>query len=762
MQKKHFSRSIIITIVCMIILLAAAPAAAEVYINDTSGTPYSTIKEAINAAQEGDTILVSPGTYNEYGIEINKENITLKSTDGAAATIIDSRVPGSSTDCLRFFASSFSVEGFTLISNHDCIYSGSALNNGKITIKDNIIRGYDDGVTSTGHGIHLLVTSTAAAVDTDIEITGNDIVVSGQYNAAICLEMSLVRSRVEISDNNISDSFRGIFLRCELGFPGSGDPEGAKPGYASEVVIENNTIEKISATSSTQLRDGAIVVMEVYYGSVHITGNELVDCCRGIIVGNCGGAGAETDVQILNNEITLSESPPDWAYETAIHLSDPERVFHIEGNTIKGQPGYYYDDGIYLGDMGYYVEKFEGYVLNNEVSYCNKGLTNDDFCLKDGEGSLYVNGNVFTDNDSGIHFEEVDYGGEPCYFMGYLETKNNVFKNNRNGIVLPVFDYGLSPVSVLVEANLFEGNVSGLFLEDKTLLDDSAVLIRDNYFKDNSECGIDCMEATPGTKIYSNAFTGNECGIDCSEDALGVKIYLNAFTGNEYGLSYMGEEILDARFNWWGSPAGLTVEIYDEFSFFSLAENGDIATGDIVLMAYDVVDYDPWLAALDLSPAAATAAVNSIHTLTAALRDNEGDLVNLAGLPLAISVAGAHNLDGYESLVEGTVDWGYEGTVLGQDTVTAAVLFAGQGAGLEGEATVTWVSPPAVDEGEEEEEENGYEDEEEDEAKVEDKEPPKAQLPRTGGASSRLLLCSAMLLAGFCLVLKKHSGTVNN
>jgi len=724
MQEKRLTWLLAVVLAFCVILFAAAPAAAadgEVYLIDSSGTTvgtYTSIKEAVNAADEGYTILVSPGTYNEYGIEINKENITLKSTGGAAATIIDSRVPGYSTDCLKFLASSFSVEGFTLLSNHDCIYSGLALDNGKITIKDNIIRGYDDGsVTSTGHGIHLLVTSTAAAVDTEIEITGNNIVVNGQDNAAICLDMSLVRSRVEISDNNISDSFRGIFLACDLGYPGTGDPEGAKPGYASEVVIENNTIEKISATSSSQLWDGAIVVMEVFYGSVHITGNELVDCCRGIIVGNCGAAGAETDVQILNNEITLSESPPDWNYETAIYLGGPERVFRIEGNTVTGHPDYYYDYGIYLGEMGYSVEKFEGYVLNNEVSYCYKGLTNDDFCLIDGEGSLYVNGNVFTDNDSGIHFEEIDYEGEPYYFMGYLETKNNVFKNNRTGIVLPVFDYGLSPVSVLVEANLFEGNRTGLFLEDKTQLDDPAVLIRDNYFKDNSECGIDCMEATASTRIYSNAFTGNE-----------------------YGLIYMEEGNLDASFNWWGSPAGPTVEIYKELGLFSLAENGDIATGDKLLMLHeDVVLYDPWLAALELSPATATVRVGKTHTLTAALRDNEGSIVDLAGLVLAISVAGAHNLDGYQTLDEGTVDLSFVGTVPGKDTVTAAVLFAGHGTGLEGAAEVTWVSESS-----------------------EDDDSPKRELPKTEGNLPWPLFCGALLLAGLFLVFIKGRILVRN
>ncbi|MGB4213936.1 MAG: hypothetical protein WBK64_03730, partial [Dethiobacteria bacterium] len=106
MQEKRFTWLLAVVLAFCVILFAAAPAAAadgEVYLIDSSGTTvgtYTSIKEAVNAADEGYMILVSPGTYNEYGIEINKENITLKSTDGAAATIIDSRVPGYSSDCL--------------------------------------------------------------------------------------------------------------------------------------------------------------------------------------------------------------------------------------------------------------------------------------------------------------------------------------------------------------------------------------------------------------------------------------------------------------------------------------------------------------------------------------------------------------------------------------------------------------------------------------------------------------------------------------
>ncbi|NWH03820.1 right-handed parallel beta-helix repeat-containing protein [Desulfobacter latus] len=53
-----------------------------------SGTPYSTIQGAIDAARDGDTIQVYPGTYYET-IVFSGKAITLESTKGADITVID-------------------------------------------------------------------------------------------------------------------------------------------------------------------------------------------------------------------------------------------------------------------------------------------------------------------------------------------------------------------------------------------------------------------------------------------------------------------------------------------------------------------------------------------------------------------------------------------------------------------------------------------------------------------------------------------------
>ena len=46
--------------------------AAVITVDSNGGGNYSSIQEAVNNAQNGDTILVSPGVYQE-NVEVNKE-----------------------------------------------------------------------------------------------------------------------------------------------------------------------------------------------------------------------------------------------------------------------------------------------------------------------------------------------------------------------------------------------------------------------------------------------------------------------------------------------------------------------------------------------------------------------------------------------------------------------------------------------------------------------------------------------------------------
>ena len=54
---------------------------------------FATIQELIDAASDGDIILVEPGTYVE-NINFNGKNVTLRSSGGPEITIIDGNQNG--------------------------------------------------------------------------------------------------------------------------------------------------------------------------------------------------------------------------------------------------------------------------------------------------------------------------------------------------------------------------------------------------------------------------------------------------------------------------------------------------------------------------------------------------------------------------------------------------------------------------------------------------------------------------------------------
>jgi len=101
--------------------LSSTSIVAQTTINVPANQP--TIQAGINAANNGDTVLVAPGTYSE-NINFNGKAITVTSSGGAAQTIID----GAALDSVVFFDTG---EGPGSVLNGFTIQNGAPHGNGR-------------------------------------------------------------------------------------------------------------------------------------------------------------------------------------------------------------------------------------------------------------------------------------------------------------------------------------------------------------------------------------------------------------------------------------------------------------------------------------------------------------------------------------------------------------------------------------------------------------------------------------------------------
>jgi len=123
-----------------LIASTAALAFAGTIVVDVGGSgDYTTIQAGVDAANEGDVVLVFPGTYADEGnrdIVFGEKNITLQSRDGAATTILRNNDAGTEHRIFYFNDTgqdtSCVIDGFTIRGGN--LYGLGAGNGGGISI----------------------------------------------------------------------------------------------------------------------------------------------------------------------------------------------------------------------------------------------------------------------------------------------------------------------------------------------------------------------------------------------------------------------------------------------------------------------------------------------------------------------------------------------------------------------------------------------------------------------------------------------------
>ncbi len=119
-------------------VLVAAPVAAGGEAIRRVPQDYPTVQAAINASVDGDTVLVSAGTYVEQ-IDFLRKDITVESVDGSISTILDGGGTGVAVEMTTDPGETPVLRGFTVRNGGDD--GGIDTSGGPALIEDNTVTG---------------------------------------------------------------------------------------------------------------------------------------------------------------------------------------------------------------------------------------------------------------------------------------------------------------------------------------------------------------------------------------------------------------------------------------------------------------------------------------------------------------------------------------------------------------------------------------------------------------------------------------------
>ena len=194
-----------------------------------------TIQAAIDAANTGDTVLVAPGIYHE-NLKIDTKEITLRSSDGAATTIIDGSRAGIVITITNTPSLATTIDGFTIrngATNYTPSDGGIYVSIGGATIQNNTISGnYGWGIDAGGGSVnvfsnHFITTAPNA----------------GQPYCSGQTAIYLFGNLHAFTSNDIPDHISGNLIEGD-GSRCSGD--GIYALAIDSAIIENNTIRNNS------------------------------------------------------------------------------------------------------------------------------------------------------------------------------------------------------------------------------------------------------------------------------------------------------------------------------------------------------------------------------------------------------------------------------------------------------------------------------------------------------------------------------------
>ncbi len=317
--------------------------------NLTKGKWYPVIQVALDEAEDGDEIVVYPGTYRE-NINFFGKNVLLRSTDPwdvgvVASTIIDGNEAGSvvtfsGTETGDCFLSGFTIRkgyGGSWPAAGGGICGGTRTNHSRATIENNVLA---DNNASEGGGI-----AFCDGVILNNAITGNQA--GGGGGIAYC-DGAIVNNTISENSATIGGGLSGCggligdnVISGNFGHGGGGGLSGCGGIIQNNLITKNWTEQDESRGGGLWGCNGTIRHNVISNNRSRCHGAGGLSGCNGVIennliIGNSstGGGGGLSDCNgtIVNNTIAENEGSGLWSCTGTI------RNCIIWGNAPTNQP----------------------------------------------------------------------------------------------------------------------------------------------------------------------------------------------------------------------------------------------------------------------------------------------------------------------------------------------------------------------------------------------------------------------------------------
>jgi len=316
--------------------------AATLYVPDD----FPTIQEAVNAAQDKDTILVHPGTYREE-VKIDRKNLIIKSVEGPGVTFI---IGGYWQYPAVYFNHCNEpinrIEGFNINHNNgsSAVYCGT---DSSVSIIGNVI------ANTSSTGIVCNETDLIIIKDNTIEEAHNPGIISIESNNHIIIKNNTIRGCWREGINLVSGS-----KRCEIAYNIIYD------NYNSGIFVANTGEESyicnnIIAHNHDNDEGGGIRIFNAHplIKNNLIIGNTAGK--EGEYAGKGGGifnynpAPSEQTLHIINNTIAYNAViGPEYYHPPprggGVDVSSYSSNYNIENNIIAYNRGFS-SSGIWVG-----------------------------------------------------------------------------------------------------------------------------------------------------------------------------------------------------------------------------------------------------------------------------------------------------------------------------------------------------------------------------------------------------------------------------